>query len=535
MILEKLRIYFIIGRETLLMHWQITSPTLILSFTAVLVAGTTILIWHRRSALGGAAIFWLMISTLILTFTGALEAASVGFDQKLFWAKLSFFGIASGGPLLLIFCVVFTSNRNWITPRRLIILWTIPVITVLLATTNVFQKLLWAQIAINETSNLLIAQYGPVFWINAIYAYICVALADIVLVREYRQATGLYKNQISAIVVSTFLPILGNIIHLFGSDPVHGLDTTILSFSITSIIITLAITQSRLFDLIPIAHNLLLQNMQDGVIVIDPHNRVVETNPSAAFLLDKLALPKGDNILTTFRQWPELASVLSTKPRLPVEIFLPGSLPRYLEIRISAITEVHSDKNDGYLAVMRDITDRKRAEAIIEAKNRELERLAVTDDLTNLYNRREAKKFLVHEFQICERYGRPLSIVLLDIDYFKRINDGFGHLAGDEVIRSVANILRKNIRTMDLAARMGGDEFLMVMPDTNMDQAWPVIERIRATVQSELPLVTRDHVSISAGITCWFRGDTPDEALERVDRLLYQAKNQGKNRIVKDS
>jgi diguanylate cyclase (GGDEF)-like protein len=516
------------------MHWQITSPALILSFTAVLVAGTTLLIWHRRTAMGGMAIFWLMIATLIFTITIALEAASIGFDQKLFWAKLSFFGIAPGGPLLLIFSLVFTRNKNWITPRRLTILWIIPVIIILLATTNVFQKLIWTKIALNENLNLLTFQYGPAFWVNAIYAYLCVALADIVLIREYQQATGLYKHQILAIVASTVFPIVGNIIYLFGPNPIPGLDLTILSFSITSILITIAITQSRLFDLIPIAHNLLLQNMQDGVIVIDPYDRVVETNPSAAYLLDKLALPRGGEVLSTFKQWPELASVLSKKSRLPVEIFLPGSLPRYLEIRISAITDVHSNKNDGYLAVMRDVTDRKRAEAIIEAKNRELERLSVTDDLTGLYNRREANKFLAHEFQICERYGRPLSIVLLDIDYFKRINDGLGHLAGDEVIRSVANILRNNIRTMDLAARMGGDEFLMVMPDTDMDEAWPVVERIRASVQSDLPLITQDPISVSAGITCWFRGDAPDKALERVDRLLYQAKNQGKNQIVKD-
>src|ERR1700690_1218233 len=219
MILEKLGIYFIIDLENPAhMHWQITYPTLILSFTAVLVAGTTLLIWHRRTALGGMAIFWLMFATLILTITGALEAARIGFDQKLSWAKLSFFGIAPGGPLLLIFSLVFTRNRNWITPRRLIILWIIPVVIVLLATTNVFQKLIWAKVAINENLNLLIFQYGPAFWVNAIYAYLCVALADIVLVREYRQATGLYKNQISAIVASTFFPILGNIIHLFGFD-----------------------------------------------------------------------------------------------------------------------------------------------------------------------------------------------------------------------------------------------------------------------------------------------------------------------------
>ena len=369
--------------------------------------------------MGGMLIFWLMIAVLIWTITAVLGAASIGFSQKLLWAKLSFLGIASSGPLMLIFSLVFTHKRHWITLRRLTLLWTIPFLTVFLVTTNGFQKLIWSKIAINNDLNLLIFQFGPAFWIDTIFAYLCIALADFILIREYRRSIGLYKNQISIIVVSTVFPMLGSIIYLFGFDPVPGLDTTIISFSITSILITVAITQSRLFDLLPIAHNLLLQNMQDGVIVIDPKDRVVESNPSAAFLLDKLALPLGDNILTTFQQWPELASTLSRKSGLPVEIFLSGSLPRYLEIRISAIPDGNSNKNDSYLAVMRDITDRKLAETIIEAKTRELERISVTDDLTNLYNRREANRYLEREFQICERYDHPLSLVLLDIDYFK--------------------------------------------------------------------------------------------------------------------
>jgi diguanylate cyclase (GGDEF)-like protein len=363
---------------------------------------------------------------------------------------------------------------------------------------------------------------------------LCVAISDFILIREYRQAIGFYKAQISAIIAGTIFPWLGSIVYLFGFDPVPGLDTTIVSFALTGIILTIAITQSRLFDLLPIAHNLLLQNMQDGVIVIDPSNRVVEMNPSAAFLLDKLALPLGGGVQETFQQWPDLVSALVEKSRLPVEIFLPGSIPRYLDIRVTSITDIRSDKKDGYLAVLRDITDRKQAESVIEAKNRELERISVTDDLTSLYNRRQANKFLDHEFQISDRYNHPLALVLIDIDDFKQINDRFGHRAGDEIIRSVANILRNNIRTTDLAARMGGDEFLMVMPDTDMEKAWSVMDRIRTTVQTELPIVTQSHISISAGITCWFRGDSPDDALERVDRLLYKAKGQGKNCIVKD-
>jgi diguanylate cyclase (GGDEF)-like protein len=435
---------------------------------------------------------------------------------------------------MLIFSLVYTHQRQRITPIRIFVFWLIPVFTVILANSRGFQKLIWNSITLNQNLNLLVYQHGSAFWVYTFYAYLCVAISDIILIREYRQAIGFYKAQISAIIAGTIFPWLGSIVYLFGFDPVPGLDTTIVAFALTGIILTIAITQSRLFDLLPIAHNLLLQNMQDGVIVIDPSNRVVEMNPSAAFLLDKLALPLGGGVQETFQQWPDLVSALVEKSRLPVEIFLPGSIPRFLDIRVTSITDIRSDKNDGYLAVMRDITDRKQAESVIEAKSRELERISVTDDLTSLFNRRQANRFLDHEFQISERYNHPLTLVLIDIDDFKQINDRFGHRAGDEIIRSVANILRNNIRTTDLAARMGGDEFLMVMPDTEMDKAWSVMDRIRTTVQTELPIITQSQISISAGITCWFRGDSPDDALERVDRLLYKAKDQGKNCIVKD-
>lgn len=517
------------------MHWQITSATLILLLTTLIVATATWLIWRRRTALGGKALFWLMSSLFFWSLTGAMEAASVGFDQKIFWSKLSYIGIAPSAPILLIFSLVFTRQRSWITPRRMMVFWVVPILTILLAATNEYHRLIWSKIVLDTSLNLLVYKHGPAFWIYTIYAYLCIAVADFFLIKEYRHAEDYYKYQLAAIIASTIFPFIGSIIYLFGFDPIPGLDTTIVSFAATGIILTAAITQSRFLDLIPVAHRILMQHMQDGVIVIDTSNRVVESNPSAAYLLDKLALPSGEDVFTTFKQWPALVSVLAEKPKLPAEIFLAGSFARYLDIRITAITNLLSNKNDGYLVVLRDITDRRRAESAAEAKSHELERMSITDDLTGLNNRRQANKFLEYEFQFCERYGHPLSVALLDIDDFKLINDRFGHPAGDNALCSVADVLRNQTRVTDLAARMGGDEFLMVMLNTSLEIAWPVIERIRKTIQNELFTPNQTHISLSAGLTSWCKGDTTEVALERVDRLLYQAKKQGKNRSIKDS
>lgn len=517
------------------MHWQITSATLILAVTTAIFAAATLLVWYRRNSLGGTALSWLMIFALFWIFAGTMESASFGLDQKLFWLKLTYIGIAPTSPILLIFSLVYTRQTSWITRGRILILAVVPILIILLALTNEYHGLMWNSTSLNQSSNEFIYKNGPGFWLYTIYGYLCISFSDFLLIREFLRSEDNYKSQLAAIAVSTIFPFLGSMIYIFGLDPIRGVNTTILSFAAAGIILTTAITRSRLLDLRPVAHRILLQHMQDGVIVIDKNNRIVESNPSAAYLLDKLALPFGEDINTTFNQWPPLASVLAEKPKLPAEIYITGSFPRYLEIRITEITDLASHKNEGYLVVMRDITDRRKAEAAMEAKSRELEHISITDELTGLFNRRQANKFLEYEFQFCERYGHPLSVVLVDIDDFKQINDRFGHAAGDEAICAVANVLRNNIRITDLAARMGGDEFLMVMLNTSLEKTTPFIERMRSTIETELFAPMQVHISISAGITSWRQGDTPDEALERVDRLLYQAKKEGKNRITMDS
>ncbi len=277
------------------MPWVVTPSVSILMITTVILAMTTWMIWNRRSALGGSALFWLMGSVLTWAFTGAMEAASVGMAQKLFWSKLSYLGIAPAAPLLFMFSLVFTRHKNWITPRRLAVLWTVPLLTVFLAATNEFHGLIWSRIVPNNQLNLLIYQHGPAFWAYTVYAYLCIALADLVLSREYRLASAPYRRQIRAIIISTCFPWVGNLIYLSGRSPVPGLDTTILFCAATGILLAITIGQSELLALLPVAHEALLQQMQDGVIVIDSDNRVVETNPAAAYLLDKLALLDVDN------------------------------------------------------------------------------------------------------------------------------------------------------------------------------------------------------------------------------------------------
>ena len=164
-----------------------------------------------------------------------------------------------------------------------------------------------------------------------------------------------------------------------------------------------------------------------------------------------------------------------------------------------------------------------------------IEELAQTDELTGLPNRRSIVKMLDDEIARGHR-GTPCSVAMIDIDWFKRINDGYGHPAGDEVLRTVAITVFANIRANDRFGRYGGEEFLLVLPDTARDEAGLIVERLRAMI-AELDwnaFAIDMAVTISAGLATLAPDDSSDAILARADRALYAAKAGGRNRIATD-
>lgn len=163
--------------------------------------------------------------------------------------------------------------------------------------------------------------------------------------------------------------------------------------------------------------------------------------------------------------------------------------------------------------------------------------MAVTDGLTGLHNRRYLDSHLATLTERARARRRPLSLMITDIDRFKSINDTYGHDAGDDVLREFASRLRQNVRGIDLACRMGGEEFVVVMPDTEGAVAGKVAERIRAQIAREPFAIGRDgrtiDVTVSVGVSALrIEGDSVEDLLKRADRALYEAKNGGRNRVV---
>jgi two-component system, cell cycle response regulator len=256
---------------------------------------------------------------------------------------------------------------------------------------------------------------------------------------------------------------------------------------------------------------------------------LVEREAPDVVLLDhELTGPDGMTVLDRLRAHDELAAV-------PV-IMLTHSSDR--ELLVEALRRgAHDylrkpfDPEELDARVMAALRVKRLHDALLDA-NRQLARQALTDDLTGLANRRHGAHQLEREVALCVRHGRLLSLVRVDVDHFKSINDTHGHQAGDSVLGEVARRLAGAVRGGDELARWGGDEFVAILPGTDKAGALRAAERLRAAVAAA-PVEAAGMslaVTISAGWAHW-SGDTPDDLLARADRALYSAKEAGRDTV----
>jgi len=211
--------------------------------------------------------------------------------------------------------------------------------------------------------------------------------------------------------------------------------------------------------------------------------------------------------------------------------------PVLLRARITATLEkkhlrdLEKQHLEELLRLKQELAERNSA---LEEANRKLEQAAFTDVLTGLPNRRFALEHLTHFWATSGRYGHPLSCLLLDVDHFKRINDTWGHDRGDLVLAQLAGVLRETLRVSDIVCRLGGEEFIVLCPLTDLSDAQRCGERLRAAVESFAfrGAGFEQRVTVSIGVaTRTLAMDHPDELLKAADRAVYAAKESGRNRV----
>lgn len=178
-----------------------------------------------------------------------------------------------------------------------------------------------------------------------------------------------------------------------------------------------------------------------------------------------------------------------------------------------------------------------RAQSLLTLRARtvELRRMATIDFLTNVFIRRYFMEVAEREVVRCKRYGQPLTLCMLDVDHFKHVNDSYGHAAGDEVLKFIAEKCMESLREPDSIGRLGGEEFAICLPETSADEAQAVAKRCHKAIE-DASIDVGDgesvQVTVSIGLAQWSEGETLDDVLRRADRALYKAKEAGRNKVV---
>lgn len=204
--------------------------------------------------------------------------------------------------------------------------------------------------------------------------------------------------------------------------------------------------------------------------------------------------------------------------------------PVILRSKIRVFRELYQQRKviEKFYSNLELIIEERTAE--LKEANETISRLAATDELTNLSNRRSFNELLPAAVSAARRHMYPLSLVMIDLDHFKGVNDTFGHCAGDKALKDFADLLREKIRAEDAAARWGGEEFIIILPHTAHEEAAALAERIR--VACEQHFASLHGLSASFGVAELQPGEDNDSFIRRADDALYRAKNEGRNRVV---
>lgn len=518
-------------------------------FTSVLSLILFFFIWQKRHVKGSKFLLLVVVSVAIYNLAYALDYSATETSMKVFWSKWEYLGLANILPALALFFHEYFDIVKKVKAKGILLLYLVPVVVIVLAWTNEYHALIWRGFSeIDPLTNLMVFYRGKLFALGIIYQYVLGLILIFILFQQwlkFKQSS--FRNQILVFMVAIILPILGSLIYLSQKNPLPGMDWTPIGSFFSVVLITLSITTFRLLDLIPVARDLVFSLIQDGIMVVDSQLRVVDWNPALSRLLPKIPLQLGGSAEQIFRMLGlnhNLFENIHESVNFEVEITDPELL--ILDILVSPL--VRNKAFDGWLVIFDDETERRIATRALENANRtllqkldEIEKLqiqlqeqAIRDPLTGLYNRRFFDEYFCNELIRSIRTNTPISLLMVDIDHFKSVNDRFGHDVGDQVLQMLGEILKTMFRKSDVACRFGGDEFLVLLPGLAHDQAFNRAEALRERFEqaSREAEFYYTHVTVSIGISNYpVHSDITRDLFRTADRALYQAKEQGRNRV----
>ncbi|MFK7803430.1 MAG: histidine kinase N-terminal 7TM domain-containing protein [Anaerolineae bacterium] len=371
------------------MNFDFNNIVIALFSIAALTGGVSLIAWQRRYLGRWAKIFsLLMVAVSIWSFGYGLEIGASSLAWKIVWAKFQYLGIQLTPMSWFLFAILYSGNTRLYTSLRAKLLLIVPAITFGLVLTNEFHHLIWQTIEIDTAGYFhpLIVTYGAWFWVAATYSYLLMFGGSLAIFIAFIRQNEAYRWQNGIILLCALTPWFGNAVYILGFNTLGKLDLSPFGLGITGALLYIGIFQNRLFDLVPVARRVVVENMKEGIIILDVNQRIVDMNPAAKKILN---LNLKNLIGNQISQIPIIESKLQDfngdhNNTLITEIEINHQPEtKYYELHVSSILNDGSELN-GQLVSILDITQRKEAERAQQQRTKTLETLnSLSRDITS--------------------------------------------------------------------------------------------------------------------------------------------------------
>jgi len=504
--------------------------TISLLLTTLITLLLTFISWRRKST-GNHALYFAICSltVAIYAFGYAMEIQSETLETAMFWVRFQHWGIEFIAPAWLLFSLSVSGNEKRISKKIIIFLLVVSIILLLISQTLGTLNLGHINPRMDTSGAFTIFTYdrGLYNYISLGFYSICLTASTIVFLLMLFRSAPSFKKQAVIYLIGSVIPWIALIIYSLSLIS-SNLDFTPIALGISEIIFAFGFIKFGILDIIPLARDTIFENMNNGVLILDMDGRILDFNPALQNIFPEIQ--KNDVGVTldiVFSEHPMLINLIEIgqSERIEYQIGKNGDSSFY---RINQSFILNNGKFNGKIVSFYEYTSEKKL-------LNKLEKLATTDSLTGIFNRQHFDELVQKEISRLNRYGGKLSLIMFDLDHFKAINDTYGHIAGDKALTTVCNTFQHMLRETDIMSRFGGEEFLILTPNTGISEAKILAERLRQRLTDiKIQIDDQDlHVRASFGIASITPGEkiTLEKFYKMADQATYKAKALGGNRV----
>jgi diguanylate cyclase (GGDEF)-like protein/PAS domain S-box-containing protein len=486
--------------------------------------------WSYRFTPYTRPLGFLLLFSGIYAFGYAFEIMKADPEWFFLWIRVEYFGISFIAGCFLCLSIDFTGRFKTYKTSLFITFIGISLFFLIVVLTNNFHHLYYTSIEVDYRGLFPTAALGRgIFYIlNALWFVGSFLLSFILCLHHFFRTTVVLRKRTLTMLIALIICLVNYFIYILKVIP-WSLDIGPIIITINGLVLSIAITRLAFLNISPIAREQVFESMRDGVVVTDPQGRILDFNDAAQHIFPNLTRENIGHYLSALA--PELEPYLTSEnisKNNPLSIQKDG-ISRFYEVRKITINGKQNQKI-GIALNIREITEYHK---LLE----KLQEYAEKDWLTGIWNRRKWMDLAMSEINRLKRYRRPLTIVYLDIDHFKSVNDNLGHEGGDMVLIHLVKNISSQLRANDIFGRIGGEEFVILFPELDKENAQNVTQRLLNTVSQEeiLAYDQKLKVTISIGATVWEGEDSKvslEELIQKADKALYMSKAAGRNQAT---